>query len=84
MFPRTLSEKSSKGLVYLYSQKIWPVNIYIKSFETVIKPIMLYGCETWGQHMVNRKDSCMLNMPKFDLALRCERLHIKMCTKKGY
>ncbi len=57
------------------------MNIYIKSFETVIKPIMLYGCEICGQHMVSRKDSCMLNIPKFDLALPCERLHIQICKQ---
>ncbi len=65
----------------LYSQKIWLVNIYIKSFETVIKPIILYICEIWGQPTVNRKNSSMLNMPKFDLALPCERLHIKICKQ---
>ncbi len=56
MCPRTLSERAVKALFSirngLYSQNISQVNIYIKSFETVIKPIMLYASEIWGQHMV--------------------------------
>ena len=65
----------------LYNQKVWPVNIYIKSFETVIKPIVLYGCEIWGQNMINKKDSIMMKMPKFDVSLPCERLHIRVCKQ---
>ncbi len=39
--------------------------------------LVKYGANTW----LNRKDSYMLNMPKFDLALPCERLHIKICKQ---
>ncbi len=35
---------------------------------------MVYGCEIWGPHM----DIFMLNMPKCDLAVPCERLYIKI------
>ena len=65
----------------LYNQKVWPVDIYIKSFETVIKPIMLYGCEIWGLNIINTKGSNKYKMPKFDLAMPCERLHIRVCKQ---
>ena len=26
------------------------INVYIKLFETVVKPIALYACESWGDH----------------------------------
>ncbi len=45
-----------------------------KSFETVIKPMVLYVCEIWGQNY--KKDSIMMQMPKFDVSLPCERLYI--------
>ncbi len=65
----------------LYNQKVWLLNIYIKSFETVIKPIELYECEIWGQNMINKKDSIMMKMPKFDVSLPCERFHIRVCKQ---
>ncbi len=65
----------------LYNHKVWSVNIYIKSFERVIKPIVLYGCEKWGQNMINKKDSIMIKMPKFDISLPCERIHIRLCKQ---
>ncbi len=35
----------------------------------------------WEQHIVYRKDSCLLNMAMFDLALPCEQVHIKICKQ---
>ena len=44
----------------LYSAKVWPVNVFIKSFDTVVKPIILYGSEICGQNMFMNKDGKML------------------------
>jgi hypothetical protein len=65
----------------LYNQKVWPVNIYVKSFDTVIKPVALYGCEIWGQNIINTKDTKKYCMPKFDVSVPCERLHVKVCKQ---
>ena len=65
----------------LYNQKVWPVDIYVKSFEAVIKPIMLYGCEIWGLDTVNSKFSNKFKMPKYDVATPCERLHVRICKQ---
>jgi len=65
----------------LYNEKVWPINIYLKSFDTVIKPIVLYGCEIWGENMINKKDCNAFAMPKFDVSLPCEQLHVKICKQ---
>lgn len=65
----------------LFNHKVWPVNIYLKAFESVIKPILMYGSEIWGQYLINRKDSNVFKMPKFDVSLACERLHVKVCKQ---
>ena len=58
----------------LFNIKAWPVNVYLKSFESVIKPILMYGSEIWGQYMINRKDSTVFKMPKFDVSLPCKSM----------
>jgi hypothetical protein len=34
-----------------------------------------------GQNLINNKDSLAQKMPKFDLALPCERLHVRVCKQ---
>ena len=65
----------------LYNQKVWPVNIYVKSFDTVIKPITLYGCEIWGLNIINYKDTNRFHMPGFDVSMPGEKLHVRVCKQ---
>jgi hypothetical protein len=48
-------------------------------FDTVVKPILLYGSEIWGMDFVNKKDTNKLVFPKLDSVHPCERVHIRTC-----
>jgi hypothetical protein len=63
----------------LYHQQVWDSNVYLHSFDTAIKPILLYGSEIWGMDLINKKDSSKFSFPKLDSSYQCERIHIKIC-----
>ncbi len=65
----------------LYSAKVWPVNVFIKSFDTVVKPIILYGSEIWGQNMFMNKDGKILQYKPFNYMFPCERANIRVCKQ---
>ncbi len=62
----------------LYSSKVWPLNIYLKSYDTVIKPILLYGSEIWGQNMFVNKDGKVLSFQHYNHACPGERVQIRV------
>ncbi len=65
----------------LYSAKVWPLKVYLKSFDMIVKPLILYGSEIWGQYIFMNKDAKLLNFPKYSNNYSCERAHIKVCKQ---
>ncbi len=65
----------------LYSAKVWPLSVYLKSFDMIVKPLILYGCETWGQYIFMNKERKISGFPKFNNNYACERAHIKICKQ---
>jgi hypothetical protein len=45
--------------VQLYSFIYYPANINIKTFRTVVLPLVLYGCETWS---LTLREECRLRV----------------------
>lgn len=62
----------------LKSQKLADSQLYIKLFDTLVKPILLYGGQIWSQHLLRffAKD----DFGKFD-QLPFEQLHTKLCRR---
>ena len=56
-----------------------PPKTYVKLFDVIIKPIMLYGCEVWGAHILKIKDNTSLTSIFGNLNLLMEKLHTRVC-----
>lgn len=61
----------------LYNEKVWPIKIYIRSFESAIKPILLYASEIWGLDMITDKNDKYI-MPELDTSRWCEKVIIRL------
>ncbi len=54
-----------------------PANIYLNCFDTLVKPVMLYCSEIWGQDLVH--DSKDFTLDLIDKSCEPERIHLKFC-----
>ena len=59
-----------------------PVKTYIRLFDTMIKPILMYGSEVWGAYMFEPNTSAyyIVTMLK-DVNILMEKLHSKICKQ---
>ena len=79
----SLCKKSIKA-TYLMNKTLWnadfiPVDIYLKSFDTLIKPILTYGCEVWGLDLTH---NCTAFKDNFvDDKSKPEMLHVSFLKK---
>ena len=69
-----LSEKASKALFALNRALLFntDINIFIKLFNSNIKPILLYGAEIWGSEIID--------FTKWDRGA-IEKIHLKYCKR---
>ncbi len=83
-FHSGINDLSSKALKcsFLLKRKLLqnlnvPVDIYLNCFDTLVKPVLLYCSEVWGQELVHdRKD---FNIDLVDKNCEPERIHLKFC-----
>ena len=54
----------------LLKSKEKTVNTYLKLFDTIVKPILLYGCETWGDISTKKL-----------FESKVEKLHLSVCKQ---
>ena len=70
---KALYDKASRAMFELLSKcrKLrLPIDISIKLFDSVVKPIMLYGCEIWGYDNSGMADKLQLRFLKIILGLK--------------
>ena len=73
----SLYNKSAKA-TYMMNKTLWsanfiPIDIYLKSFDTLIKPILTYGCEVWGLDLTHNSNAYKENF--VDDRSKPEKLH---------
>jgi hypothetical protein len=78
-FHRAIKELAFKALVKtIFSNHCTP-KVGMHMFDSMIKPISLYGCETWGAYLKEwKKDnfqSCIFGNTSYPF----EKLHVKCC-----
>ncbi len=61
----------------LYSNNISNVQTYLKLFDALVRPILLYNCEIWGVDLLEKKTSSHFLSGQKHM-LPCEKLEIKM------
>ena len=73
----TLSKKRQNVLGYfrslLSNSDHLPIKFQLKLFDTLLKPVLLYGCEIWGQKMISYKTD-------FDKC-QTELMHLRFCKR---
>jgi hypothetical protein len=70
---KDLSDKASRvmfGLIAKCRRLKLPIDIQLKLFDNVVKPIMLYGCEVWGPYNTGIADKLQLRFLKIILSLK--------------
>ena len=74
-----------KGLRALFSllkdfntQKGTPVRLFLKLFDSLVKPVLLYNCEIWGAYVSSKLSFQKFKEGLFEINLVCEKLQIKM------
>ena len=74
-----------KGLRALFSllkdfnpQKGAPVRLFLKLFDSLVKPVLLYNCEIWGAYVSRKLSFQKFNEDLFQINLVCEKLQLKM------
>ena len=74
---KNLVDRAKRAWFSIYSilakSKNKPINTYITLFEYVVKPVLLYGCEIWGETIKNDRDICDLGGEDW------ERFHLRVC-----
>ena len=80
---KSLSSKSLKALYSmknaLYSAKEVSMSLHLSSFDTLIKPILLYASEIWGQDLLHNKTHILQKFANNNSEL--ERVHMRFCKK---
>ena len=57
-----------------------PIKLMLKLFSSIVTPILLYGCEVWGPHLLGRINSFdMFKKKFFQINSAIEKLHLKFC-----
>ena len=83
-FKPAIKELTEKGKRAYFAMKSSFINthinprIYMKLFDTLIKPIALYGCEIWGAFGNKKVATVCSNLFDSD-RLSYEQLHLKTC-----
>jgi hypothetical protein len=70
---KDLYDKASRamfGLIAKCRRLKLPIDIQLKLFDNVVKPIMLYGCEVWGPYNTGIADKLQLRFLKIILSLK--------------
>jgi len=70
---KNLYDKASRamfGLIAKCRRLRLPLDIQLKLFDSVVKPIMLYGCEVWGPYSSDLANKLQLRFLKIILGLR--------------
>ena len=79
----TLSSKALKSLFCLqkalYSDKISPIDMQIKVFDSVIIPILTYCSEIWGQDLLHNSKEFKTNI--IDDKSKIEVVHMRFCKR---
>ncbi len=60
----------------LFAKNIVDVRTHLKVFDTLIQPILLYGCEVWGLVMMGKAHTKLLSLKK--VVTNCEKLELKV------
>ena len=55
-----------------------PVRIFLKLFDSMIRPVLLYNCEIWGAYIMKISSFQSFREKIFQTGLLCEKLQIKM------
>ena len=85
-----LNDKAQKAAFKMYrmlwnSNECYSISLASKLFDSLVKPIMLYGSEIWGGFSVNRVKATMTNdeltSKLFNDNFTTEKLHIKFCKR---
>jgi len=64
----------------LHNNNIKPIKIFLKSFDTLIKPILTYACEIWGQDLLHNTTTYTTHNMINDSSV-IERIHLKFCKR---
>ena len=73
MAQKDLYDKASRamfGLIAKCRRLKLPIDIQMKLFDNVVKPIMLYGCEVWGPYNTDIADKLQLRFLKNILCVK--------------
>ncbi len=54
-----------------------PISTNIHCFDAIIKPLLLYGCEVWGQDILHTEKDWKIDL--VDSSSEIERIHLKFC-----
>ncbi len=63
----------------LFAQNIMDVQTHLKVFDTLIQPILLYGCEVWGLDMMTKSPEKLLSMTR--TITNCEKFELKILKR---
>ena len=54
------------------------MQLFLKLFDSLVKQILLYNCETWGAYTSRSRVFQLVKEKLFQTNLMCEKLQIKM------
>jgi hypothetical protein len=61
---------------------IFRVKVLLKSFSTLVSPILLYCCEIWGVYFLGRLTTTdMFKNKIFNMISDIDKLHLKFCKR---
>ena len=79
-----ISNLSMKALKCIFALKkdlschsFVPLKIYLKCFDSLIRPILLYNSEVWGQDLLHTRTEWKINLVEH--SSEPERIHLKFC-----
>ena len=83
-FSQAIRQLSSKGLKscfafkkYLSTTGYVPTEVWLSCFDAMVKPILLYGSEVWGQDLLHTSKDYLKSF--IDSSSEVERIHLKFC-----
>ena len=56
-----------------------PVRIFLKLFDSMTRPVLLYNCKIWGAYIMKISSFPSFREKVFQTGLLCEKVQIKMC-----
>ena len=60
---------------------VLPVRTYIKIFDTMVMPMLLYGSEVWGPHLYEINKNTQIETLFNNFRTHVEKLHSKFCKQ---